>query len=191
VRTASPIRQDTGIAGVELIELAPLDDARGRFVELCRHSWLDDDVPVQWNLITNLPNALRGMHWHDRHTDYLSVAAGELLVALVDLRRGSPSQDRVELHKLAESVPRTLVVPAGVGHGFYSPGRSVVLYAVTRYWDLDDEFGFHWADRRVGIPWPMTDPIVSERDAAMPPLVRARRRPLWSGDPLALREQVS
>lgn len=183
-----PRRCSTAIAGVDLLELAPIDDERGRFVELCRHSWLGESVPVQWNLITNRPNALRGMHWHERHTDYLSVAAGDLLVALVDLREASPSEGVVEMHTLSAARPATLVVPARVGHGFYSRDASVVLYAVTRYWDVDDEFGFHWNDPRLAIPWPTRKPIVSERDAAMPPLAGALS---GSGDPLAVREHVS
>jgi dTDP-4-dehydrorhamnose 3,5-epimerase len=44
------------------------------------------------------------------------------------------------------------------------------LYAVSEYWDTADELGCHWSDPGLGIAWPVTAPILSERDAALPPL---------------------
>jgi dTDP-4-dehydrorhamnose 3,5-epimerase len=164
-----------------VLELLPLPDERGSFVELCRHAWLGREVPVQWNVVSNGPRALRGMHWHERHTDYLGVVSGALDVALVDLRAGSPSEGERAMVELRADRPQLLVVPAGVGHGFFTAEHSVVLYGVTRYWDLDDEFGFRWDDPEVAIPWPAAGPpVVSMRDKAMPALAAAGPRPAWS-----------
>ena len=178
-----PEAQATAIPGVEVLRLEPLRDARGVLVEMCRSSWVEPEEPVQWNAITNVPGALRGMHWHLDHLDYLSVVHGELLVALVDLRVGSPSEHVVELLTLQADPPSAAVIPAGVAHGFYSAGDSVVMYGVSAYWDGEDEWGVRFDDPALGIPWPVdpVDVILSDRDEAFPLLVDAGPRLAWGG----------
>ena len=185
-RLAAPGRpqaRTTSIVGAEVLELEPLRDPRGMLVEMCRGSWVAPEEPLQWNAITNVPRALRGMHWHLEHLDYLSVVHGELLVALVDLRIGSPSEHVVELLTLRADPPSAAVVPAGVAHGFYSAGDSVVMYGVSRYWDGEDEWGVRFDDPALGIPWPVhpADVILSGRDATFPLLAEAGPRLAWGG----------
>ena len=61
----------SAIDGVRALDLDPYRDERGELIELCRHVWVEPRVPVQWNLVVNKPGVLRGIHWHERHTDYL------------------------------------------------------------------------------------------------------------------------
>jgi dTDP-4-dehydrorhamnose 3,5-epimerase len=37
-------------------------------------------------------------------------------------------------------------------------------YLVDAEFTGEDEFGFAWDDPEAGIPWPLAEPIVSERD---------------------------
>ena len=150
-------------------------------METCRNEWLGDDHPRQWNAVTNVAGSLRGVHWHNHHVDYLAAVHGRVLVAAVDLRLGSPSEGASLLVELAAARPRGLVVPAGVGHGFYSEGESVLMYGVSAYWDPDDEFGVRWDDPALGIDWPPAarEGILSARDAAFPPLAEAGERPSY------------
>jgi dTDP-4-dehydrorhamnose 3,5-epimerase len=69
------------------------------------------------------------------------------------------------LVELTEDPLAALLIPHGVAHGFYFPEPSLHLYAVTKYWDVDDELACHWADPDLGISWPAEPTIVSERDA--------------------------
>ena len=52
----------------------------------------------------------------------------------------------------------------GVAHGFYFYEPSLHVYAVTEYWDPNDELSCHWADPDLGIPWPVQSAKVSQRD---------------------------
>jgi dTDP-4-dehydrorhamnose 3,5-epimerase len=124
------------------------------------------------------------VHWHNRHADYIAVVHGRVAVAAVDLRIGSPTEGEALTVELSQDLPRGLFIPAGVGHGFYSFGESVLMYGVSAYWDPADELGVRWDDSALGIPWP-TDAagsaIVSDRDSSFPSLAEAGPRPRWIG----------
>jgi dTDP-4-dehydrorhamnose 3,5-epimerase len=181
-RRASPPDQVLAISGVRVLELPAEQDARGSLVELCRNSWVAPHEPVQWNAVRNRAGSLRGVHWHNRHADYLAVVHGRVLVAAVDLRVGSPTELEALVVELTVEAPRALFIPAGVGHGFYSPAESVLMYGVSAYWDPTDELGVQWDDPALGIPWPRDagrHAIVSERDSGFPPLAEAAPRARW------------
>ena len=180
------------IDGVTIRPLSPQRDERGQLVELCRHVWVEPDVPVQWNLVVNRSRVVRGVHWHELHVDYIAPVFGSLHAALVDLRPGSPTELESELVELDADWPVLLTIPSGVGHGFYSERESAVLYAVTRYWDPDDEFGVRWDDPELGIGWPegVREATVSERDRAMPLLADAAPRAAWEPQPSAARSSA-
>jgi dTDP-4-dehydrorhamnose 3,5-epimerase len=181
LRSERPRSTELPIAGVELLELPTEHDARGALVELCRATWVEPEEPVQWNAITNRPGSLRGVHWHNDHADFIAPVHGSVLVAAVDLRIGSPTEGHAELVELAAAEPRAIVIPPGVGHGFFSAEASVVMYGVSKYWDPDDELGVRWDDPELGIPWPpeAANALVSGRDAGFPKLAQAGERLTW------------
>jgi dTDP-4-dehydrorhamnose 3,5-epimerase len=61
-------------------------------------------------------------------------------------------------------VPLAVLIPPGVGHGFYFPVASSLIYSVTDYWDADDELGCRWDDPELHVEWQAADPLLSERD---------------------------
>jgi dTDP-4-dehydrorhamnose 3,5-epimerase len=154
-------------AGVHLRELSPNEDDRGVFTELFRDSWKLDVAPVQWNLVRNGANVLRGVHVHHRHADYLTVVAGRATVGIADLRKDSPTVGVSAVVDLDADLPAALVIPPGVAHGFYFVEPSLHLYAVSHEWDPGDELGCRWDDPDLGIAWPCTTPLISPRDAAL------------------------
>jgi dTDP-4-dehydrorhamnose 3,5-epimerase len=177
-----PLSESTEvIAGVRRIALEANLDERGALTELCRHSWLDaPEVPVQWNLVTSRANVMRGLHWHNVRFDYLVPVSGRIVVGLADLRVGSPHEGRAATVEL-RTERDALVIPPGVAHGFFSPEPTLALYAITEFWDPGDEFGIRWDDGALAVPWPdeVADPVLSERDAALPALAGAGPLPRW------------
>jgi dTDP-4-dehydrorhamnose 3,5-epimerase len=180
------------IPGVRFGRVDRHADERGSFRELWRASRFGDlDVAltgiqtdeqpafVQANLSTSAPGVLRGLHYHRRQLDYWVVASGRAFVALVDVRPlmiGSRSRATVETREL--SADESIVIPAGVAHGFLAIEPLEVFYLVTNEFDGSDELGFAWDDPAVGVPWPLLDttpdgrPILSGRDRANPPLAK-------------------
>jgi dTDP-4-dehydrorhamnose 3,5-epimerase len=90
------------------------------------------------------------------------------------LREGSPTEGMGMVVELAADEAHALVIPTGVAHGFYFPERSLHVYAVSHEWDPSDELGCRWDDPELGIGWPCTDPLLSERDRALGPLSELR-----------------
>ncbi len=151
-------------AGVELRHLEARPDHRGRLVEIFRRNWRPDSVPLQWNLVSSERGTLRGVHLHVQNDDYLTIAAGRMIVGLRDLRPRSPTWRHGCMVTLDAAVPATLFVPRGVAHGFFHVAASIHLYGLTRYWNGGDEFGCRWDDPVLNLPWPVEAPILSPRD---------------------------
>ena len=148
-------------------------DDRGALTEVYRDEWTEGDSPVQWNVVRSEPGVLRGVHCHWHHADVLNVITGELVLGLVDLRPGSPTEGLAELHRIP-ALTSVVVVPPGVAHGFYFDQPTCIAYGVSAYWSLDDELGCRWDDPGLGIPWPCTAPALSERDRTAGDLVSLR-----------------
>lgn len=156
--------------GVRLRRMDPRPDDRGTLTEVYRHEWDTEVDPLQWNLVDNEAEVLRGVHVHVRHHDYLMVVAGLATIALRDLRRHSPTFGRVSMVPMSGADRAALTIPPGVAHGFYFPVAGIHLYAVDAYWDPDDELGCHWLDPALEIDWPNRAARVSRRDEHAPGL---------------------
>ena len=150
--------------GTKLIPLQMHRDQRGIFTEIFRSEWDPGIRPVQWNLVTSRTGTLRGVHVHAVHDDYLIVIQGKALIGLKDLRRASPTEGKTTLVPLDGEALQAIVIPHGVAHGFYFQTPAVHLYAVSHYWDTDDELGCRWDDPELGILWPEIPAYLSERD---------------------------
>jgi dTDP-4-dehydrorhamnose 3,5-epimerase len=158
--------------GVVLHPLASHRDERGSFTELFREEWATGIRPVQWNAVASEAAVLRGVHVHVRHADYLTVVRGRAIVGLRDLRAASATAGLATCIELSADAMAAIVIPTRVAHGFLFTEPSMHVYAVSHYWDVEDELGCHWADPELGIPWPAEagEPRLSPRDAAAPPL---------------------
>ena len=69
---------------------------------------------------------------------------------------------------------RLLYVPPGFAHGFcVLSEEATLLYKVTDEYAPDCERGIIWNDPQIGVDWPIAEPLLSLRDAALPPLQEA------------------
>ena len=167
--------------GVDVRALTLRADERGTLVECFREAWPSVTRPVQWNVVRSEPRVLRGFHAHARHFDYLFMAAGRMDLGLRDIRASSPTFGLAARIEISAESPTAVTLPPGVAHGFCFLERSIHVYAVSEYWDQNDELGCHWGDPAIGIDWPISDPTLSPRDrdagtlAEMIRLYEARR----------------
>jgi dTDP-4-dehydrorhamnose 3,5-epimerase len=166
-------------AGISVRALPIVSDRRGSLTEVFHQAWVDaPQAPVQWNVVTSEAGVLRGMHVHLGYHEYYVVLQGRATVGYCDTRRGSPTLGATALVEAAAS-PESLVsiaAPPGIVHGIYTHEPTILVTAMTRYWDLAQELGCHWRDPSLGIAWPFADAITSERDEALPPLAKILAR---------------
>jgi len=162
---------------VILVEPDVHRDARGFFLETYHvERYRSGGIPgpfVQDNHSRSVRGTLRGLHAQRRRPQGKLVRAvdGEMFDVAVDIRRASPTFGRWVGVRLSGENFRQLYVPAGFAHGFCVLSEVVnVEYKCTDFYDPGDEIGLVWNDPEVGIEWPVSDPIISEKDRRLPPL---------------------
>ena len=159
------------IDGVEFRRLKMNVDYRGCFTEVFQDYWKTCIKPVQWSVVHSLPNVFRGVHLHRRHDEYISVMHGHASVGLRDLRPWSATKGNWALYELHGDELACLTFPLGLLHGWYFHTATIHLQSVSEsYLDYgaEDNWGCHWSDPGLEIPWPCTDPIVAKRAADFP-----------------------
>lgn len=154
------------IAGVRSGALEPHEDPRGSFTEVFASQWPTGVIPTQWSIVRSHAGALRGMHLHLRHDEYLTVISGTLWVGLHDLRPGSATVGASQLIRLSGDAPSYLAWPRGLVHGWVAESDVTHLQAVSEsYVDYatDDNLGCRWDDHELALDWPVTPRTISDR----------------------------
>jgi dTDP-4-dehydrorhamnose 3,5-epimerase len=167
--------EQTGLAGLLLIEPGCFRDGRGFFLETFqmpryRDVGIDDDF-VQDNHSRSVKGVLRGLHFQIRHpqAQIVTVMRGQIFDVAVDLRSSSATFGRWFGAQLTDEGPCQLYMAPGFAHGFCVLSDFADLhYKVSRLYDHSDEGGLVWNDPDIGILWPIKTPIVSKRDASYP-----------------------
>jgi dTDP-4-dehydrorhamnose 3,5-epimerase len=170
-------RVDTSLEGVFVVEPEVHGDERGFLVEAFREdAWRDLGVDVEFvqeNQSRSAQRTLRGLHFQRTpgQAKLVRCLRGAVWDVAVDLRRDSPTYGRGEGVELDDRAQRQLFIPVGFAHGFCVLSETAdVAYKLSSYYDPATEAGFAWDDPEVGIEWPISDPILSERDRTAPRL---------------------
>ncbi|MFQ6047717.1 MAG: dTDP-4-dehydrorhamnose 3,5-epimerase [Gemmatimonadales bacterium] len=171
----------TSLPGVLIIEPKVFGDGRGFFLETYHaQRYAAAGIPerfVQDNHSRSVPRTLRGLHYQLEHAPgkLLRCVRGAVWAVAVDIRRGSPTFAKWVGVMLSAENKRQLWIPPGFAHGFCVPREeSEVEYKCTDFYAPDDEYGIIWNDPRIGIEWPVDDPILSDKDASYGPLTLER-----------------
>jgi dTDP-4-dehydrorhamnose 3,5-epimerase len=172
-----PRRLETQIDGLVLIEPEVHRDERGFMVETFRESeWRKlgvDEQFIQDNHSRSARGALRGLHFQTTpgQAKLVRCLSGRLWDVAVDLRRDSPTFGRWEGYELDDVEHRQLFIPVGFAHGFcVLSDVADFAYKLSSYYDPATEAGIAWDDPAVGVEWPVSDPMLSERDRTAPSL---------------------
>ena len=163
------------IPGVLVIEPDVLTDSRGFFLETYhaeKYRQCGMEGPfVQDNHSQSVGGTLRGLHLQLRHMQakLIRVIEGEVFDVAVDVRRGSPTFGRWVAVNLSAINFKQCYVPPGFAHGFCVVSAvAQVEYKCTGLYDPASEIGIAWDDPGLAIPWPVRDPILSDRDRRNP-----------------------
>jgi len=163
------------LAGVWAFERRIFPDKRGFFREAYRLDEVAAAVNrplqfVQMNHSRSSRDTLRGLH-AENWDKLVYVSAGEVFTALADVRPDSPTFGQVETFRLGVEPSLTVFIPAGVAHGYCVVSDAAdYIYQVTAYYDGSDRTAIAWNDPDLAVPWPVREPILSERDLQAPRL---------------------
>ncbi|MFT5695796.1 MAG: dTDP-4-dehydrorhamnose 3,5-epimerase [Myxococcota bacterium] len=167
----------TALPGVILVEPTVHRDDRGFFLETYhaeryREGGIAVDF-VQDNHSRSGLGTLRGLHAQtNKPQDKLvRVLAGEIYDVAVDVRRGSPHFGKYFGALLSADNFRQLFIPKGFVHGFVVTSEiAEVEYKCSDIYDAGGELSVAWNDEEISIPWPVSTPQLSAKDADAPRL---------------------
>ncbi|MEE8758965.1 MAG: bifunctional dTDP-4-dehydrorhamnose 3,5-epimerase family protein/NAD(P)-dependent oxidoreductase [Bifidobacterium sp.] len=155
------VAQRTNIPGLMVFELPVHGDNRGWFKENWQRAkmtalGLPDFGPVQNNISYNATKGVtRGIH-AEPWDKFISIAAGEIFGAWVDLRPGA-SFGQVYTTRLDPS--KAIYVPRGVGNSFQAlQDGTVYTYLVNAHWSLEQKKTYTFVnldDPELDIHWPI------------------------------------
>jgi dTDP-4-dehydrorhamnose 3,5-epimerase len=169
----------TAIAGVQVVRRTRRTDARGFLARLfSADTFAQAGTPftvAQVNhTCTRVVGAVRGLHYQcapHADTKLVTCVRGAVHDVAVDLRRGSATFLQAIGVRLAADADTALLIPAGCAHGFQVlDADAELIYLHTAAYAPQTEGGVHPLEPRVGITWPRPITLLSERDAAHPPL---------------------
>jgi dTDP-4-dehydrorhamnose 3,5-epimerase len=147
------------IHGVAIEPVAVWPDDRGHFLEVLR---VGRGVPshfapetTQVSATVTYSGVVKAFHYHCRQYDCWTVVKGMMQVALVDLRKESPTFSQRNTLYVGELRPRQVLIPPGVAHGYkvIGPEAAVLVYVTSRFYDPMDEWRIPFDDCRLNYNW--------------------------------------
>jgi dTDP-4-dehydrorhamnose 3,5-epimerase len=165
----------TDLPGCVVIEPQVHGDARGYFyesfhAEKYKSAGLDLRF-VQSNVSRSAHGVLRGLHyqWPNPQGKLVSVLEGEVYDVAVDIRSGSPTFGRWAAVMLTADNKRQFWVPEGFAHGFAVVSDFATFsYQCTALYDRVADAAIRWNDADIGVDWPLSAPLLSEKDERAP-----------------------
>lgn len=146
-------------------------DSRGYFTEIFRADKFEKlGLPsgfVQINQSGSKRNVVRGLHfqWDPPMGKLMRVIQGTAFLVTVDLRKGSPTLGKWFGTEVSAENRKEVWAPASFARGFCALSDfTVVEYQCTSIYNGQGESGIRWNDPDIGVEWPASEPLVSEKD---------------------------
>ncbi len=164
--------EETTLAGVRIVTPRLFQDERGFFMETFNaRDAAAAGLPAEWmqdNHSYSARGVLRGLHYqYPRWQGKLvRVVVGEIFDVAVDIRPRSATFGRWVGVFLSAQNRRQLYVPPGFAHGFcvVSDGAHV-MYKCTTLYEPSQDRCIVWNDPDISIEWPVSEPVLSDKDA--------------------------
>ncbi|WEN14956.1 dTDP-4-dehydrorhamnose 3,5-epimerase [Rhodanobacter sp. AS-Z3] len=180
----------TSLPSVLILEPQVFGDSRGFFYESYNErtfcgAGIADHRFVQTNVSRSAKGVLRGLHyqWPNPQRKLVNVLEGEVYDVAVDIRHGSPTFGQSVGVILTADNHRHFWIPEGFAHGFCVLSEfATFTYQCTALYDPKADAGIRWNDAALGIDWPISAPLLSDKDGKTPLLqdVPAERLPVYT-----------
>jgi dTDP-4-dehydrorhamnose 3,5-epimerase len=161
------------LKGVYELLLNPHVDARGFFMRTYDiNVFLQAGLSCDWvqeNQSRSLKRGtIRGLHIQlppFTEAKLVRCIRGAILDVFVDLRQGSDTFGQFDSLELSNKNKKIIYIPKGFAHGYCTlTNTSEVLYKVDNFYSKEHEVGLLWNDPDLDIHWPLTNPIISDKD---------------------------
>ncbi len=160
-----------------LLENEVFQDKRGSFEVFWESEWITDFLPdfsitSSHHSYNKKSGTIRGLHYQaspDKQTKIVTCVAGKVWDVVVDMRKDSTTYLNWSAVELEAGTGRSIMIPKGCAHGFATlVDCSTIAYLIDGEYKPDSARAVRWNDPLLNIPWPVSDPILSERDRISP-----------------------
>jgi len=176
---------ETELKGCFILEPQVYEDSRGYFFEPFNLNRFCEAIGrqvsfVQDNQSFSKKGVIRALHYQvgdHAQAKLVRVLQGKVLDVAVDLRQGSETFGQHVALELSAQNRKQLFIPKGFAHGFAGLSDSAeFFYKCDNYYNAESEGGIIYNDRDLEIDWKLseTEAILSEKDATLPTLNKAR-----------------
>ena len=113
-------------------------------------------------------HVLRGIHGDAKATKLITCLSGVIYLVVVDNRPNSTRYLQWDSIILSETNRKQVLVPPMFANGHLVLSSEAVFFYKWSYPgdypDVKDQFSLKWNDPKIGIQWPINNPILSNRD---------------------------
>jgi dTDP-4-dehydrorhamnose 3,5-epimerase len=182
--------EKTIIPGLIVVRPRVFPDGRGFFVETYKESdFVNNGINVKFkqdNHSCSSKGVLRGLHLQKgSHAQgkLVRVTAGKVWDVAVDLRPDSPTFKKWYGIELSSENKTMFYIPPGFAHGFVTlEDNTEFMYKCTEEFNKESEGAVRWNDPEIAIEWPLTDVLVSDKDAENPLLKDIDFKTVWKNN---------
>jgi dTDP-4-dehydrorhamnose 3,5-epimerase len=165
------------IKGLKIIEPSVFGDDRGSFFESYnRDQFIKAGITdsfIQDNQSKSKKGVLRGLHYQTgsfAQAKLVRVIKGAIVDIALDLRKDSETYGKYYSIELNDNNNLMFYIPVGFAHGFISlQDDTIFAYKCSSLYNKQSEAGIIWNDSTLAIDWGTIHPIISEKDALLPP----------------------
>jgi dTDP-4-dehydrorhamnose 3,5-epimerase len=179
--------EETALKGAWLVAPEPIHDDRGFFARsFCIKEFGARGLEtrfVQHSLSFSLKrHTLRGVHFQrapHAEVKIVSCVQGAIFDVVVDLRPASPTFRRWAAFELTAQNRLQLYIPKGFAHGHQTLVHdTTVAYLISEFHVPAAASGIRYDDPALGIDWPASPSILSDKDREWPTLEPAGALPV-------------
>jgi len=120
-------------------------------------------------ICTRHKNVLVGIHGDSNTWKLINCVYGKVYAVIVDNRPNSKDYLKHKSFILSDSNKKQILIPPNFGNSFLVLSDICVysykLSYIGEYTDHDKQFTLKWNDPNLKIKWPISNPILSERDS--------------------------
>jgi dTDP-4-dehydrorhamnose 3,5-epimerase len=144
------------------------EDFRGELFTLYKSGDWENMVFNHDKVSISRKNVLRGMHGDSKAHKLITCLSGEVLLVVIDNRKESPNYLKWDSVILSEKNKTQILLPPMFANGHLVLSETATFFYkwsyAGSYPDVDQQFTIKWDDPNVGIFWPISNPILAERD---------------------------
>lgn len=160
----------TSLDGVLVITPPTIfEDFRGTYVETYNlEQYREAGVDVEFvedDISVSTRHVLRGIHGNQETWKLVSCLQGKFYLVVVNWDQESSQHGQWVSFTLSDQNHQQVLIPPKFGNGHVVlSDRAIFHYKQSTYYNREGQFTLLWNDPTLNISWPVSDPILSDRD---------------------------